>query len=52
MNPTGRRDKTLHGTVNPMAADFGERSEVAQYSGRAVGRDWACPFSLGAAAGA
>lgn len=39
------RDRELQGSINPMAADFGERSEVAQYSGRAVGREWACPFS-------
>lgn len=39
------RDKRLQGTINPMAADFGDRSEVTQYSGRAVGREWTCPFS-------
>ena len=26
-------------------ADFGARSEAAQYSGRAVEREWVCPFS-------
>lgn len=39
------RDKLLQGSINPMAADFGERSEVAQYSGRSVGTDWVCPFN-------
>ena len=39
------RDEQLQGTVNPMSADFGARSEAAQYSGRAVGREWVCPFS-------
>ena len=39
------RDEQLQGTINPMSADFGARSEAAQYSGRAVGREWICPFS-------
>lgn len=31
-----------------MAADFGERSEVAKYAGRRrVGEAWSCAFSLG-----
>jgi uncharacterized protein len=38
------RDKQLQGSVNPMSADYGERSEAAQYSGRDVGGEWACPF--------
>ena len=37
-------ERTLQGDINPMLADFGERSEAAQYSGREVGRDWRCPF--------
>jgi hypothetical protein len=40
-----QRDIQLQGTPNPMAADFGERSEAAQYSGRHVGRAWRCPFA-------
>lgn len=43
------RDLQLQGSINPMAADFGARSEAAQYSGRAVGRDWVCPFQAGRA---
>lgn len=39
------RDVALQGSVNPMAADFGELSEVTQYSGRAVGHGWKCPFA-------
>lgn len=39
------RDKALQGSTNPMSADFGKRSEAAQYSGRAVARDWVCPFA-------
>jgi FPC/CPF motif-containing protein YcgG len=37
-------DRELQGTINPMLAAFGERSEAAQYSGREVGSDWRCPF--------
>lgn len=39
-----RRDVALAGSVNPMIARFGEASEARQYSGRAVGEDWRCPF--------
>jgi hypothetical protein len=38
------RDRALAGTTNPMMEDFGTRSEARQYSGRAVGADWRCPF--------
>jgi uncharacterized protein len=38
-------ETTLQGAVNPMVDDFGERSEAAQYSGRAVGAEWRCPFA-------
>ena len=37
-------DRALDGTSNPMLADFGERSEAAQYSGRKVEAAWRCPF--------
>ncbi len=39
------RDVSLAGTVNPMLARHGDVSEARQYSGRAVGNDWECPFS-------
>lgn len=39
-----KRDETLAGTVNPMLVRHGEASEARQYSGRAVGADWLCPF--------
>lgn len=39
-----RRDVALCGSVNPMLARFGERSEARQYSGRHVGEGWRCPF--------
>jgi len=38
------RDLALQGSVNPNLADFGERSEARQYSGRATENDWRCPF--------
>ncbi|MBX9931482.1 MAG: YqcI/YcgG family protein [Methylobacterium sp.] len=38
------RDIALAGTPNPMIARHGETSEARQYSGRAVGQDWVCPF--------
>jgi len=38
------RDVDLAGSVNPMLARHGERSEAPQYSGRAVEPGWRCPF--------
>lgn len=38
------RDVALAGSVNPMLARHGEASEARQYSGRAVGENWSCPF--------
>ena len=38
------RDEALAGSINPMLARHGELSEARQYSGRAVGGDWKCPF--------
>lgn len=39
------RDVALAGTPNPMLARHGSISEARQYSGRAVGDNWVCPFS-------
>lgn len=39
-----RRDIALAGSANPMLARFGDASGARQYSGRAVGADWRCPF--------
>ncbi len=39
------RDVALAGDSNPMLARHGSVSEARQYSGRAVGTDWVCPFS-------
>jgi len=38
------REVAVQGSLNPNLADFGERSEARQYSGRAVESDWRCPF--------
>jgi uncharacterized protein len=38
------RDVALAGSVNPMLSRHGETSEARQYSGRAVGEGWRCPF--------
>jgi FPC/CPF motif-containing protein YcgG len=39
------RDEALAGSRNPMLARHGEASEARQYSGRAVGEEWSCPFA-------
>ncbi len=39
------RDLALAGVANPMLARHGSISEARQYSGRAVGDDWQCPYS-------
>ena len=39
------RDLSLAGSLNPMLARHGEGSEARQYSGRAVGTDWECPYA-------
>jgi len=46
---TRERDVALQGSINPNLADHGQASEARQYSGRAVGAAWRCPFSGGAA---
>lgn len=43
------REQALQGSLNPNLTDFGERSEARQYSGRAVGDAWRCPFHVGGA---
>ena len=41
-----KRDVVYSGSVNPMLADFGEASEVFQYSGRQYDKDWKCPLNI------
>lgn len=38
------REMALQGSLNPSLAEFGERSEARQYSGRATEDGWRCPF--------
>ena len=45
------RDLALAGSINPMLSRYGESSEARQYSGRAVGDDWQCPFQRTGQAG-
>lgn len=45
------REIAVQGSLNPNLADFGERSEARQYSGRAVEDDWRCPFHRSQAPG-
>src|ERR1700730_16719391 len=39
-----KRDIAYSGSVNPMLKDFGESSEVYQYSGRKYDNKWQCPL--------
>ncbi|UYZ62458.1 guanitoxin biosynthesis heme-dependent pre-guanitoxin N-hydroxylase GntA [Hymenobacter weizhouensis] len=39
-----KRDVVYSGSVNPMLQDFGQASEVYQYSGKAYDEAWKCPF--------
>ena len=41
-----KRDIALSGSVNPMLQDFGEASEVFQYSGRKYDDSWKCPLKI------
>ena len=45
------RELALQGSLNPSLADFGERSEARQYSGRHAEEAWRCPFHATHAAG-
>jgi uncharacterized protein len=39
------RDMRYSGSVNPMLDDFGNSSEVTQYSGKRHGDQWKCPLA-------
>jgi FPC/CPF motif-containing protein YcgG len=41
-----KRDTAYSGSVNPMLADFGEASEVYQYSGINYNNNWQCPLKI------
>lgn len=40
------RDVLYSGSVNPMLSNFGEASEVFQYSGRNYNEQWKCPLKI------
>lgn len=40
-----KRDIAFSGTINPMLSDFGEVSEVYQYSGIHYDNNWRCPLN-------
>lgn len=41
-----KRDIELSGSINPMLKDFGQQSEVYQYSGRKYNASWVCPLKI------
>lgn len=41
-----KRDILYSGSVNPMLSDFGDDSEVYQYSGRQYDNGWTCPLKV------
>ena len=41
-----KRDVVYSGSVNPMLKDFGEASEVYQYSGIQYDKKWQCPLTI------
>jgi FPC/CPF motif-containing protein YcgG len=45
-----KRDIAFSGSVNPMLKDFGDSSEVYQYSGRQYDKSWQCPLKINHAA--
>jgi FPC/CPF motif-containing protein YcgG len=45
-NTVRKRDIAFSGSVNPMLQDFGESSEVFQYSGRNYDDNWKCPLKI------
>lgn len=40
-----KRDVIFSGSVNPILDDFGNSSEVSQYSGKRHGNEWKCPLT-------
>lgn len=45
-NIVRKRDLAFSGSVNPMLKDFGESSEVFQYSGSKYDKEWKCPLKI------
>lgn len=45
-NIVRKKDVALSGSINPMLEDFGEKSEVYQYTGRQLDNGWKCPLHI------
>ena len=45
-NVVRKRDLAFSGSVNPMLDDFGNASEVFQYSGKVYDKNWECPLKI------
>lgn len=45
-NIVRKRDIEYSGSINPVLKDFGEKSEVYQYSGVRHDKDWKCPLNI------
>lgn len=43
-NIVRKRDVALSGSINPMLRDYGDDSEVYQYSGMRYDKNWECPY--------
>lgn len=41
-----KRDLAYSGSINPMLTDFGDASEIYQYSGRKYDNTWQCPLKI------
>jgi FPC/CPF motif-containing protein YcgG len=41
-----KKDSELAGSINPMLRDFGEASEVYQYTGQKLDNKWTCPLHI------
>lgn len=45
-NVVRKRDIAFSGSINPMLSDFGNASEVYQYSGKLYDDQWKCPLKI------
>jgi FPC/CPF motif-containing protein YcgG len=41
-----KRDVAYSGSINPMLDDFGNSSEVYQYTGKKYNNSWECPLKI------
>ncbi|MDB5119100.1 MAG: YqcI/YcgG family protein [Sphingobacteriales bacterium] len=41
-----KRDLEVSGSINPMLTNFGDASEVYQYSGQTYDQNWKCPLNI------